>query len=110
MKSSAAFTIPRTLTIRETRFSEPSIERICDKRLSPARRAWPYASFSVTPRPTFPCFFLRRHRTLSGQRQEIALLYAANEIGNGWGRATGKTPPRGSEPFLRGGQAVRVKR
>ena len=35
---------------------DPSIERICDKRLSRASRAWPYASSSVTPRPTFPCF------------------------------------------------------
>jgi hypothetical protein len=35
---------------------DPSIERICDKRLSPGRRAWPYASSTVTPRPTFPCF------------------------------------------------------
>jgi hypothetical protein len=93
---------PGTLTIRETRSRDPNIERICDKRLSRASRAWAYASSSVTPRPTFPGFCPPTSQDLVRTETRDRPLYVADEIGNGRSRGR-QNDSRASEPFLRAG-------
>jgi hypothetical protein len=88
---------------------DPSIERICDKRLSPGRRAWPYASSTVTPRPTFPCFLSSGVTGSYPGRNKRSPAAPADEIGNGRSRGR-QNDSRASEPFLRGGQTARVER
>jgi hypothetical protein len=84
---------------------DPSIERICDKRLSPASRAWPYASSSVTPRPSFPWFLLSDVTGSFPDRDKRSPAVAPDEIGNGRSRGR-QNDSRASEPFS---AEVRVK-